>query len=137
MIAYPAVLVRGLAEARRALAPGLPITLLSPPGAALFAGCGWWHALILEVHAERPGVPLLHILDCADAPGLAMAALRMRQARLVLSLSTPDRVAVERAAAALGATVLPQPPPAFTFAGRKDARHLALWLRGDTRSALV
>src|SRR5689334_18677107 len=43
---YPAVVIHGLADARTVLAAGSPVTFLSAPGAALFAGCGWWRALI-------------------------------------------------------------------------------------------
>ncbi len=52
----PAVIVHGLDDARAALAPGRPVTLLSAPGAALYAGCGWWRALVRLAQAERgPG----------------------------------------------------------------------------------
>lgn len=52
----PAVIVHGLDNARTALAPGRPVTLLSAPGAALYAGCGWWRALVRLAQVERgPG----------------------------------------------------------------------------------
>ena len=52
----PAVIVHGLDDARAALAPGRPVTLLSAPGAALYAGCGWWRALVRLAQAEQgPG----------------------------------------------------------------------------------
>jgi hypothetical protein len=46
MIIHPAVIVHGLSDARAALRPGWPVTLLSAPGAALFAGCLWWRELV-------------------------------------------------------------------------------------------
>ena len=67
------------AQARLALAPGLPVTLLSAEGAALYMGVGWWQALVGAARASYPATPCADILDCADSPGRAMAALRMGQ----------------------------------------------------------
>lgn len=108
---HPAVVVRGLAEARAALAPGRPVTLLSAPGAALHAGCGWWRALVLAAREAHPDVPCLDILDCADATGMALAALRIGVSRLVLWPSAPGRDAAVAIAAAQGGFVLAAPPP--------------------------
>jgi len=66
---YPAVLIHGLGDAVAALAKGAPVTLVSAPAAALYAGCGWWRALVEAARAEYPDVPCLDILDCADATG--------------------------------------------------------------------
>ena len=76
-------------DARAVLAIGRSVTLLSAPGAALFAGCGWWRAVIERARGEFPGVPIDDILDCADAPGLALGALRIGQRRLVLARPRP------------------------------------------------
>jgi hypothetical protein len=116
----PAVVVHGLDQARAALRPGLPVTLLSARGAALYAGCGWWRALT-EGAAH-------HILDCADAPGHAMAALRIGQAVLVLDRACPAFPAVSAAAASLGALVLTQRPDALDLAQPGAERRLAAWL---------
>ena len=86
---YPAVVVHGLADARTVLAVGAPVTLLSAAGAALYAGCGWWRALIARARAEHPDIPIDDILDCADAPGLALGALRIGQRRIVLDPAAP------------------------------------------------
>ena len=40
MMLPPAVVVHGLAMARQALEPGLPLTFLSAPGAGIYAGVG-------------------------------------------------------------------------------------------------
>src|SRR5262249_21900556 len=71
---YPAVVVHGWTDARAALAPGRPVTLLSARGAALYAGAGWWRALVARARAGHPAVPLEDILDCADASGVALGA---------------------------------------------------------------
>lgn len=73
-----AVVVRSLDEARAALvaAGGEPCRLHSPPGAAAQHGIGWWLALTRVLGEEFPGRPFEAVLDCGDAPGLALAAIR-------------------------------------------------------------
>ncbi|MBV8616084.1 MAG: hypothetical protein JOY66_20255 [Acetobacteraceae bacterium] len=122
----PSVVVYGLADARLALAAGLPVTLLSAPGAALFAGVGFWHALVAQAKAEHPDVTAPDILDCGDAAGFALAALRLGQRILILEEGTPGRPAV---AAVSGATVLAARPPALDLARPGAARLLPAWLR--------
>jgi hypothetical protein len=126
----PAVVVHGLAQARAALAPGLPVTLLSAPGAALYAGCGWWRALVRAASEERPGADPADILDCADAPGRALEALRIGQRALVLLPGAPGRDEVAATAAAHGAALLDARPPALDLGDPRAARDLARWLRG-------
>jgi len=112
---YPAAIVHGLRDAVSALtrghAEGGPVTLLSAPGAALYAGCGWWRALVAAARASHPNVPCIDILDCADATGLALAALRIGVTRLVLWPDAPGRDAVVAIAEAVGGFVLPEAPP--------------------------
>jgi hypothetical protein len=125
----PAVVVHGLRHARAALAPGLPVTLLSSRGAAIYAGCGWWRALMQACGAE------IDMLDCADAPGYAMAALRIGQRRIVLDAG-PAFAAVSAAAATLGATVFAARPEALDLAERGAERRLLTWLQGDKGTGL-
>jgi len=105
-----AVVVHSLAEARAALAGGEAVTLLSPPGAAVYAGCGWWRALIEAARAEFPDTDCVDILDCADGTGQALAALRIGVNRLVLGLDAPGRDAVVAIAEARGGFVLSEAP---------------------------
>ena len=129
---YPAVVIHGLAHARAVLAVGRPVTLLSAHGAALYAGCGWWRAVIERARGEHPGVPLDDILDCADAPGLALGALRIGQRLIVLSAEAPGFAAVTAIAASLGSEVLTMRPPALDMADRTAARRLHDWLQVRT-----
>ena len=124
VLAAPSVVVHDLAQAKAALGAGLAVTLLSAPGAASFAGAGWWRALVAQARAAHPDTPCQDVLDCADAPGHAMAAIRLGQQILVLDPACP---AFNRIAAL--ATVLPVRPPALDLATRGAARHLAAWLR--------
>lgn len=124
----PAVIVHGLADAGRALRLGRPVTLLSSPGAALFMGCAFWRALVRQARAAHPGVSAPDILDCADATGLAMSALRLGQRDLVLWPAAPGRAAFLEAARGLGAEVRAAAPPALDMADRIAARRLPRWL---------
>jgi hypothetical protein len=130
----PAVIIHGIADARTALAPLRPVTLVSAPGAALYAGAGWWTALMAAVRSTDPTRQFADILDCGDAPGRAAEALRAGQRHLVLSPAWPAGYArVRLMAEALGAVLLPDMPPAFDLARRGAARRLAAWLapQGD------
>ena len=130
MILPPALIVHGLADARAALRPGRPVTLLSARGAALFAGVLWWRELVAAARAACPATPAHDVLDCADAPGQAMAALRAGQRLLVLDAACPAFAAVQGAAATLGAHVLAAAPPALDLAEKAARRRIARWLVG-------
>src|SRR5438309_2348159 len=107
MIIYPAVIVHGLADSKAALALGLPVTLLSAPGAALYAGCLWWREVIAAARAGSPQhQAVTDILDCADAAGAAMGALRSGVSRLVLWPDTPGWSAIAAIAERQGGFVL-------------------------------
>ncbi len=119
----PAVIVHSLRDARAALAPGRPLTLLSARGAALFAGCLWWQELLAL--AAFTGTALL---DCADAPGRALEALKLGLAGIVLTCEPAAYGVVAGIAASQGALLLPIAPPALDLAEPGAARHLAAWL---------
>ena len=129
----PAVIIHSAADARNALAPSLPVTLVSAPGAALFAGAGWWTALIAAARSDHPGMIFEDVLDCADAPGCAAEALRAGQHLLVLRQVPPltyERVRLM--AEALDAVLLPDMPEALDLAAPGARRRLAEWLaQGD------
>ncbi|MBX6366406.1 MAG: hypothetical protein IRZ04_00415 [Rhodospirillales bacterium] len=98
------VIVGSLEEARRALAAGAT-RLESYPAAGLSAGPGWFQAIVEALEAEFPGRPFEAVLDCGDAPGAALAALRrgVRRVRLCGDPAAIGRVA--EIAARLGAVV--------------------------------
>jgi hypothetical protein len=130
-----------MADACMVLAVGAPVTLLSAEGAALYAGCGWWRALIGRARAECPDIPIDDVLDCADAPGLALGALRIGQRRIVLDPAAPGWSSVAAIAASLGGEALTSRPPSIDMADRSAARRLHVWLQvrttpGDSSDAL-
>lgn len=131
MLLPPAVIVHGFSDAHTALTPRLPVTLLSAPGAALYAGCGWWRALVRRVHAEFPEVPVSDILDCGDGSGQALAALRIGQSLLVLAPGSPGWQEVAAIAAAQGGMLLPTAPDALDLAARGATSRLVSWLQGE------
>ena len=74
------IIVHGIAHARAAAAAAatldVPVRIRSAPGAATYGGAGWFLEMIEIVRAEYPNARIEATLDCADAPGHAMAALR-------------------------------------------------------------
>ena len=78
----PAVVVHSLIHAVAALqaaaAADRTVTLLSAPGAGIYAGAGWFAALVQATGAAVPAAKFSAILDCADDAGAAQAALRAR-----------------------------------------------------------
>jgi hypothetical protein len=125
----PAVVVHGRGHAAWALsiAAGRPVLLVSAPGAALNAGPGWFKALLDQAAAAHPGANFTAALDCAAAPGAALAALRAGFKLVVLDLRHPAAASVLGAAAEAGAEVLGTRPEALDL-GALDPR-----LRDDER----
>lgn len=118
----PAIIIHGPDHARLALAPARPVTLLSAPGAALYAGCLWWRALITAAQTDQPDV-----LDCADAPGRALEALATG-CKIVILHPVPAWPSVADRAAQYGATLLQSAPDALDLAQPGAARLIAAWL---------
>ena len=126
----PAVIVHGIGMARAALAAaaGRPITLLSGQGAGAYAGVAWWQALMAAAQAETPDADLRHVLDCGQAAGRALEALRAGQTLIVLRTNPLVWADLSARAAGLGCMLLPEAPPALDLAGRGAVRRLAQWL---------
>ena len=75
-----AVTFINLAQAEAALSVAedlvVSLTLISVRGAAASAGPGWFDAVVAQAPSRFPAVRCEAILDCDDAPGDALAALR-------------------------------------------------------------
>lgn len=126
----PCVIIHGAPELRGvlALAGARPPRLLSAPGAAAYWGAGGFRAL-LDAH----GVGSLGILDAGDAPGHALAGLRVGFNAVVLDPAAPAFPALAALFAGQGAVLLPEAPPALDLARvelhkPQGRRHLASWL---------
>ncbi len=121
----PAVIVHGLPDLHAALAPGLPVTLLSAPGAALYAGGLWWREVLAAADYTGPA-----LLDCGPAPGRAWEALKLGLPGAILA-PCPAWDQVADYAATQGALLLPAPPPALDLAAAGAGKRLTAWLTGD------
>ncbi|MGE5504975.1 MAG: hypothetical protein ACM31L_11185 [Actinomycetota bacterium] len=121
--------VHSLEHARAVLAAaaqaGRAVGLDSPPACAGFHGIGWWRALLSQAAAEHPGVAFDAVLDCGDAPGHALAALRAGVTRL--RVDVPAEV-VDKLRA-MGADLVP-PSPALDLASARDPLATARALLG-------
>ena len=125
----PAVMVHCLAQVRIAMAAGSPVTLLSGPGAALYAGAGWWRALMAAAAASaHDHAPPPDILDCGAAPGRALEAARAGQRLLVLRTTAALFTEAAGIAQDYGATVLPEAPESLDLGRPGAARRLGAWL---------
>lgn len=75
-----AVIIHDLGHARAALAAaadmGVAVELWSAPGAAAYAGAGWFDALVRLARQDHPDADVQAVLDCGSRADLAQAALR-------------------------------------------------------------
>lgn len=131
----PAVVIHGLGHATAALAAaaelGVPVTLISAPSAAGYAGPGWFLSVVEQARAAHPEAQVTAVLDCGDMPGYALAALREGVAVVRFSGDTTDKIA--DIAAQYGARVIAARPEALDLAeiersGRDPERACREWL---------
>jgi hypothetical protein len=150
----PAFIVHDLAQARIVFAAAsvarVPIRIESAPGAAGYAGAGWWAAMIAAARHEYPEVEAVCVLDCGEEPGRALGAIRegveaircrarprararlkqLAEAAGVLFVTSPvgpalDLATVPEPNAAVAARLAPQGPTAGRKSrGKRPARTL-------------
>jgi len=98
-----------------------PVVLLSGPGAAGYAGPGWFLAIVRQAHAAHPGAKAMAVLDCGGQPGRALGALRMgaRTLRAAGAGAAGRRVAA--IAASMGATIDDRAYATLDLQGAGDA----------------
>ncbi|MGE4279621.1 MAG: hypothetical protein AB7G62_08545 [Magnetospirillum sp.] len=101
----PGFVIHHLDHGRAALAAaaGRPVVLISPAAAAGYQGIGWWQALVGALRAEYPDAAFTAVLDCADCPGWALAALRNGVEGVLLTGDGPAFDAVREIAEQKGA----------------------------------
>jgi hypothetical protein len=114
----PAIVFHSLAQAKAALAVagelGLPVTLLSAPSAAGYAGPGWFRSVVEQARAAHPDTQVTAVLDCGAFSGLALAALREGVAVIRFSGDTGEKIA--DIAGQYGARVIAARPEALDLA---------------------
>lgn len=120
----PALIVHGLAQARQARALGLPVTLLSAPGAAGAWGCLWWQSLLAAAGHTGPA-----LLDCGASPGRAVEALELGLGAIVLAQG-PAWAEIKALAVRKRALLLPTPPLGLDLGEKHAQERLIAWLSG-------
>lgn len=108
------VIVHTLAETCAALQAaaeaGCPVTLHSAPGAVHSLGVGYFLAMIDAARRRTPEAQSLAVLDCAAAPGFALAALGAGAEAVQLSATSTVLDKIADIAAQSGASLLRDPP---------------------------
>jgi fructose/tagatose bisphosphate aldolase len=129
-----AIIVHGLADAEAALAAaeaaGVPVILLSAPGAASYAGIGWFKALAREAGRRCPEARYRAMLDCGDRPDLAQAAWREGMSDVVFTGRKAIAEKLDEIARRRKARLHRQAPEALDLFGAEDrAAACADWLK--------
>lgn len=128
------VTVHAFAHATSALnaaaAAGVPVALLSAPGAAAYAGPGWWVELLAAAEADTGRRPAAAFLDCAERPGDALAAYRAGVAGVIFTGRSDVADKLRALANAHGAAFRTDRPAALDLLDARDphasvAAHLA------------
>lgn len=94
---------------------GLSCYLLSPPNAVTYLGVRWWLSFINKTASIIHQYHIIHILDCFDNAGLAMAALRLGQKHILLDSTAPQIKTLQNRATILNATIIENKPYTFSL----------------------
>jgi delta 1-pyrroline-5-carboxylate dehydrogenase len=85
----PVIVVHSLGQAvaalRAAAAAGCAIVVASAPNAGVYAGGGWFRELAAAARGAVPGAAFSALLDCGDAAGAALAAIRAQVEGIVFT----------------------------------------------------
>lgn len=132
--AAAAIVVHGLADARTALAAARdlarPVVLWSAPNAGIYAGPGWFAALIDQAAAAEPGARFEAVLDCGDDAAAVTEALRTGIRRIRFAGPVAMRRKLVQIAAAQQGTLIDARPDAFDPQDRPDpAGGMRAWLQ--------
>lgn len=131
-----AVIIHDLGHARAALAAaadvGVAVQLWSAPGAAAYAGAGWFDALVRLARRDHPDADVQAVLDCADRADLAQAALRQGLRGICFRGSKAAAARLADIAAQYDATLHRRPPNALDLLYVEDPFDACrTWFSGD------
>jgi fructose/tagatose bisphosphate aldolase len=119
------IIVHSLEHARAAVAAaaslGVPVTLVSAPGAGAYAGPAWFKALVETAAAAHPEVAVTAVIDCGEEPGTVLAALRAGFRRVRFTGPETARAALAEIVAARGAAIEFGATPALDLLDVRDA----------------
>jgi fructose/tagatose bisphosphate aldolase len=121
----PRIIVHSPDHARAAVAAAaalhVPVTLVSAPGAGAYAGAAWFKALVAEATAAFPQAAVYAILDCGEAPGAVLAALRAGFRRVIFTGAEAARLRLVAFAGTRDAVLDPAEAPALDLLDARDA----------------
>jgi hypothetical protein len=129
-----------LAAAAAAVEAGRPVLLRSAEGAAGYAGALWFQEVIKLAQSAHPEADIAASLDCGDAPGHALGALRQGLKLVRLHVRPTVKAKVAAIARQLGAGIDDMPGPALDLLGHANpADACRVWFQerpgGESRAA--
>ena len=119
-------LTQAIAALEAAAAAGCDITLLSAPDAGIYAGPGWFNAVVDAARAAVPAASFSAILDCGDDAGAAQGAFRAGLETVIFTGRADVAQRLAGIAAAKGARILTAWP--------SDALDLGRWFFADVET---
>jgi hypothetical protein len=127
--------VHSLSQAKAAVSAAakrnVALTLLSAPGAAAFAGAGWFAALIRAACNSRPDADVAAILDCGPRADLVQAAFREKLTQVVFTGDARQLRPLRDIARQWQAEILRRRPKACDLRHAADATAVCnAWLDG-------
>ncbi len=109
----------GLAAAEKS---GQPIGLITAPGAAGYAGVGWFLEIVAHIECQKKQARIDLILDCGAEPGVALGAIRAGVKMLRLVGQEPVREKITKIAADHGVVLFEPRGPALDLQFSDDAK---------------
>lgn len=118
----PVIVIHSLAHAvaalRAAAERGRAITIASAPDAGIYAGPGWFGALLAAAREAVPTARMTALLDCGDDAGAAQAAIRAGIEGIVFTGPADAAARLADIAGQRGASLLTaRPEPALDLGG--------------------
>ena len=118
----PVFVIHSLAHAAAVLAAasdaGRAVVLLSAPDAGIYAGPGWFKALVQAARAAVPNATFSAMLDCGDDAGAAQGAIRGGIAAVIFTGRADVAERLAAIAASAGLRLLTRRPDAALDLGR-------------------
>jgi hypothetical protein len=111
-------LVHAVAALSAAAEAGRPVVLLSAPDAGIYAGPGWFKALVDLAREAAPTARFSAILDCGDDAGAAQGAIRAGIEAVIFTGRADVAERLAGIAEASGARLLAARPPAVLDLGQ-------------------
>ncbi|MSP82990.1 MAG: hypothetical protein EXQ94_08670 [Alphaproteobacteria bacterium] len=122
------------AAAAEALAADVPVILLTAQGAAAFAGVDYLLGMIAQGAAPAPGAKVEAVLDCDEAAGDVLNAIRVGWKRILFTGDPELGAKLADIVGQAGGTLLTRRPEALDLEGERNP-HAACraWLKLGVR----